>query len=73
MSVKEKPKTLGEHVRQARRSTGLSYRNLGEMSGVDYVTIHRIERGIAANWSNAARLARALNLSLDDIASKEFT
>ena len=59
--------TRAEHMREAREKAGLTLRKLGEMSGVWYVTIGRLERGERnGNLSTVELLADALGISIDE-------
>ncbi len=56
-------------IRQWRERRGWSLRELGERSGVSYVTIANIERGYYANQTLATleKLARALRITIPDL------
>ncbi len=62
--------TFGERLRQLREARGWSQRELAERSGVPYFTIYRCERGThdEPRVGMAAKLARALGVSLDVLA-----
>ena len=52
-----------ERLRELRRLKVLTLRELGEVSGVSYATIHRLERGHRnAHPSTIRKLARALGV-----------
>jgi transcriptional regulator with XRE-family HTH domain len=61
------PYKLGERLMLARRRQGLTQKQLEEASGVNEVTIARVERGRMPQVSQAVvyRLAVALGASLD--------
>lgn len=50
-----------------RRFRGLSVRELGEMAGVSYVTISRLENGQEAMPSTIKKLAGALNITREQL------
>lgn len=56
-----------EHLWQWRRFRGLSVRELGEMAGVSYVTISRLEHGQGAMPSTIKKLAGALNITREQL------
>ncbi len=62
--------TFGERLKQLREARGWSQRELAERSGVPYFTIYRCERGThdEPRVGMAAKLARALGVSLDVLA-----
>jgi transcriptional regulator with XRE-family HTH domain len=62
--------TFGERLRQLREARGWSQRELADRASVPYFTIYRCERGTHGEprVSVAARLARALGVSLDVLA-----
>ena len=62
--------TFGERLRRLREARGWSQQELSERSGVPYITIYRCERGQhqEPRVNVAARLARALGVSLDVLA-----
>jgi transcriptional regulator with XRE-family HTH domain len=61
---------FGERLRQAREARHWSQQELADASGVPYLTIYRCERGLhqEPRVSIAAKLARALGVSLDLLA-----
>jgi transcriptional regulator with XRE-family HTH domain len=61
--------SLGEAVLLARRRRSWSLRDLRAASGVSNSTICRVENGYDATWSTVVAIARALDLSLDDLAA----
>ena len=57
-----------ERLRQERKRSRLTQDELGLISGVDRVTIARLETGAArAKPETARRLARALKVAPDDL------
>jgi len=62
--------TFGERLKRIREQCGWSPSELAERSGVPYETIYRVERGThqEPRVSIAAKLARALGVSLDVLA-----
>jgi len=64
--------TRGEHMREARRKAGLTLRQLGEKSGVQFGTIARIEQGRNnGSLATVELLADALGLSIDAYTGHE--
>jgi transcriptional regulator with XRE-family HTH domain len=63
-------KTFGERLKRIREKQGLSQQELSQKAGVAYETIYRVERGMhqEPRVSVAAKLARALGVSLDVLA-----
>lgn len=61
------PGTVGARVRVAREQMRMSQTELAEMSGVDRTTLSNLESGRHCDCllDKAARLARALDVSLD--------
>jgi transcriptional regulator with XRE-family HTH domain len=58
-------------LRKLREADGLSYADLAEQSGVSASAIHHYETGYRRpTLEHAARLARALGMSLDTILEK---
>jgi transcriptional regulator with XRE-family HTH domain len=59
---------LGDAIRKAREDKGLSQRQLGKASGVDYSNISRIENGerSAPDVATLQRLARTLDVDVED-------
>jgi len=62
--------TFGERLARLREGRGWSQQDLAERSGVPYITIYRVERGVhkEPRVSVAAKLARALAVPLDVLA-----
>jgi len=59
-------------LRALRTRRGLSLRKLGELSGVHYVSIVRIEAGtLDPRLSTLRRLAEALNVTLSELAGEQ--
>ena len=64
--------TRGEHMREARLKAGLTLRELGNISGVQFVTIGRLELGKrAGSIQTIELLADALGLSIDEYTGHE--
>jgi transcriptional regulator with XRE-family HTH domain len=61
---------FGERLARVRETRGWSQQELADRSGVPYITIYRCERGThqEPRVSVAAKLARALGVSLDVLA-----
>jgi transcriptional regulator with XRE-family HTH domain len=63
---------MGLLLRQWRTKRGLSLRALGELSGVSYVTIAKIEAGtMSPTVATLEKLAGGLGMSLRDLFSPE--
>jgi transcriptional regulator with XRE-family HTH domain len=62
--------TFGERLKRIREKRGWTQMELANQSGVPYETIYRVERGThqEPRVSIAAKLARALGVSLDVLA-----
>ena len=58
---------LGERLHMARRRKGLTQRELGRRSGINYVTISRIETGViqSVTTDTLMALAKELQVSAD--------
>lgn len=81
MTTKKKPKThdalvgpvsatsrLAGHIRELRKSKGLTQAQLAEMLDVDFKTIHRIESGQGSKALDLAeRIAVALGSTLQQV------
>ncbi|MBP5870815.1 helix-turn-helix domain-containing protein [Streptomyces scabiei] len=66
--VPHRRREIGERIRTARRTTGLSQVQLGERVGRDHKTIHRYETAISIpNLVDLLLIADALNLPLADL------
>ena len=61
---------FGQRLAQVRAARGWSLQELADRSGVPYITIYRCEKGVhqEPRVSIAAKLARALGISLDILA-----
>lgn len=59
---------LGKAMREAREAKGISQRQLGKLSGVDYSSISRMERGEFASPDpvKLQKLARLLDVDLEE-------
>ena len=59
---------LGKAIREAREAKGISQRELGKKSGVNYSSISRMERGEFASPDPVAlqKLARVLEVDVED-------
>lgn len=60
---------LGKYLRKAREAKGLSLRELGQASGLDYSFIARLEKGEFASPGpeKLQKLSRALEIDIEDI------
>lgn len=64
--------TRGEHMREARLKAGLTLRELGSISGVQFGTINRIETGRNnGSIQTIELLADALGLTIDEYIGHE--
>jgi transcriptional regulator with XRE-family HTH domain len=64
--------TLGQAIRAVRRQVGLSQKELAEAAGIDQSYLSMIEAGQRSNPGTRimARLAQALQVSIDDLAAR---
>lgn len=68
------PKTVGGHLRGARKARGLTLAELSARSGIAVSTISKAERGdIALTYDKFAALAHSLDLELDAIFGRRRT
>ncbi|MDP9267281.1 MAG: helix-turn-helix domain-containing protein [Acidobacteriota bacterium] len=58
---------ITNRIKAARLSAELSMRALEEISGVDAATICRCEKGKEPTLTNALKLARALNVAVEEL------
>lgn len=60
---------LGQRIREARKEQALSVPKLASMTNLPLSTIYNLEYGVTrnANFRTVALLARALQISLDDL------
>lgn len=65
----EQARQLGDYLREARISRGLSQRRLAKISGLNQSTVVRIEDGqfLAPTAAKLRALAEALDLNLTDV------
>lgn len=64
---------LNNNVKYLRSNNNISQQNLADKIGVDRSTVSRIENGeIETTIDNAIKLAKALNVSLMDLVSKDL-
>ncbi len=63
--------SFGDRLKRLREARGWSQQELADRAQVPYITIYRCERGLhqEPRVSVAARLARALGVSLDVLAN----
>jgi transcriptional regulator with XRE-family HTH domain len=61
---------FGERLERIRKERKLTQKQLADASGVPYMTIYRLEKGIYEDTSTvtARKLARVLGVSLDVLA-----
>ena len=60
------------HLRDLRRSRGLSQKELGELAGVASGTVYRLENGLRGAYPGTVRkLAGALGVTPEDLLSKQ--
>lgn len=66
--VHPRRREIGERIRTARRTVGLSQLQLGERIGRDHKTIHRYETAISVpGLTDLLLIADALNVPLADL------
>lgn len=66
--VPARRRQIGERIRTARRTAGLSQLQLGERIGRDHKTIHRYEYGSSVpNLEDLLLIADALGIPLSDL------
>ncbi len=60
---------LGENIKKYLKDSGLSKSDLVKLTGLDYHTIVKIERGVTPDprVHTVAKIASALNVSVDDL------
>lgn len=65
--------TLGEFIAVAREIKGLTLRQLEEKTGISNALLSQIETGHVKepSWRNVVKIAKALGLKLDRLASCE--
>ena len=60
------------HLRELRRSRGLSQKELGELAGVASGTVYRLENGLRGAYPGTVRkLAVALGVTPEDLVGKK--
>ena len=60
------------HLRELRRSRGLSQKELGEVAGVASGTVYRLENGLRGAYPGTVRkLAGALRVTPQDLVSRQ--
>lgn len=60
---------LSERMKAAREQRGWTREKLAVEADVSYSTIVRMELGRAPRWEHMVKIARALELSLDDLGA----
>lgn len=65
----ERLRTTGELIATTRRDRNLSQRQLAALAGVSHTQVARYEAGAEPTLPVAHRLASALGLSLDELAT----
>ena len=60
----------GETVRRLRHARNLSQHELAMLAGLHYHTIERVERGRRVSRGTLRAIARALDVSLDDLETE---
>jgi transcriptional regulator with XRE-family HTH domain len=62
------------HLRELRRSRGLSQKELGEVARVSSGTVYRLENGLRGAYPGTVRkLASALGISPEDLVGSKNT
>ena len=60
------------HLRELRRSRGLSQKELGELAGVASGTVYRLENGLRGAYPGTVRkLASALSVTPENLLSRK--
>lgn len=62
---------VGERLKQIREKKGLNQVQLAELSGLAQSTISTIEHGATPNIQIANKLAKALNVEIEDFLKDE--
>lgn len=63
---------FAERIREARRRSGLSQKELGAMLGVSATAVHKWEHGQSEpDIETTARLARLFHMSLDELCGQD--
>lgn len=66
------PTRFGERLRELREAKGVTAYRLAQLAGVSRQTLSSIEVGRAdPSWDTAIRVARALGISLDELAGDD--
>ncbi|AVE82316.1 helix-turn-helix domain-containing protein [Lactiplantibacillus plantarum] len=66
--------TFAEQFKHFRQNAGLTQAQLADKSGIPQTTISGIESdGKVPGYFNARKLAKALNIDMNDFAPKEVT
>ena len=66
-------KTVGERIKEVRTEKGLTGNELATMSGINANSIYMCEKDkTCPNLENAARICKALDISLDWLALAYF-
>ena len=61
-------RTIGTRIRDARHAAGLSQLQLGEATGLDHKTIHRVEYAMTdPSLSMLIRIAQAVHVPLGEL------
>jgi transcriptional regulator with XRE-family HTH domain len=64
--------SLGDQLRAARQGKGLTQEDAAAAAGVKLSTLQKVERDVGQpNWRTIRALAKALGLSLDELAAGE--
>ncbi len=59
---------MGLRLRKLREKAGLSLRQLANLSGVEFSTVHRIEQGsVSPRLATLTKLAKALKVNVRDL------
>lgn len=64
---------VGEAIAAVRNRAGLTLRDLADRTGIQHSHLSELETGVRPNpnWRNIVKIARALNVSLDELAECE--
>lgn len=60
---------VGQHILEERTGAGMTQVALAEVTGIPQTTISGYERGAEVSFRNAALIAAALDIPLDELAA----
>ncbi len=68
----ESTRPVGAVLKELREANGISKASVAGLAEIDPATLHNVEAGVAATFVLVARIAKALGVSLDEIADRVF-